>query len=77
MNSLNTEQLKDYEDNGFISPIDVLSLEETEEIKKEIEYIEKKQPDELMNKNDMILKNTANEELSKIFYKDAKKIGKY
>jgi len=48
MNSLNTEQLKDYEDNGFISPIDVLSLEEAEEIKKEIEYIEKKWPDELI-----------------------------
>ena len=48
MNSLNTEQLKDYNDNGFISPIDVLSLEETEEIKKEIEYIEKKWPDELI-----------------------------
>ena len=31
----------------------------------------------LMNKNDMILKNKANEELSKIFYKDSKKIGKY
>ena len=36
-----------------------------------------KRPVELMNKNDIILKNKANEELSKIFYKDAKKIGKY
>ena len=36
-----------------------------------------KRPLELMNKNDMIFKNKANEELSKIFYKDAKKIGKY
>jgi len=36
-----------------------------------------KRPVELMNKNDMILKNKANEELSKIFYNDAKKIGKY
>ena len=36
-----------------------------------------KRPVELMNKNDMILKNKANEELSKIFYKDAKKAGKY
>ena len=36
-----------------------------------------KRPVELMNKNDMIFKNTANEELSKIFYKDAKKIGKF
>ena len=31
----------------------------------------------LMNKDDMILKNKANEELSKIFYKNAKKIGKF
>ena len=36
-----------------------------------------KRPVELMNKNDMILKNKANEELSKIFYKDAEKVGKY
>ena len=36
-----------------------------------------KRPVELMNKNDMILKNKANEELSKIFYKDAQKIGKF
>ena len=36
-----------------------------------------KRPVELMSKNDMILKNKANEELSKIFYKDAKKIGKF
>ena len=36
-----------------------------------------KRPFELMNKNDMIFKNKANEELSKIFYKDAKKIGKF
>ena len=36
-----------------------------------------KRPVELMNKKDMILKNKANEELSKIFYKDSKKIGKY
>ena len=36
-----------------------------------------KRPIELMNKNDMMLKNKANEELSKIFYKDAKKTGKF
>ena len=32
---------------------------------------------ELMSKKDIELKNKANEELSKIFYKDAKIIGKY
>ena len=36
-----------------------------------------KRPVELMNKNDMLFKNKANEELAKIFYKDAKKIGKF
>ena len=48
MNFLNTEQLKNYEDHGFVAPIDVLSLEETTKIKEEIEYIEKKWPDELI-----------------------------
>ena len=36
-----------------------------------------KRPTELMSKKDKIFKNKANEELSKIFYKDAKKIGKF
>ena len=48
MSALNEKQVKDYDYNGFISPIDILSLEEAEEIKKEIEYIEKKWPDELI-----------------------------
>ena len=48
MSFLNEKQLKDYDNNGFIAPIDVLSLEEAEEIKKEIEHIEKKWPDELV-----------------------------
>ena len=48
MSALNGKQLKDYNDNGFVSPINVLSLEEAAEIKKEIEYIEKKWPNELI-----------------------------
>ena len=48
MSLLNAKQLKDYNNNGFISPIDILSAEATAEIKKEIEYIEKKWPDELI-----------------------------
>jgi len=36
-----------------------------------------KRPVDLMSKKDIELKNKANEELSKIFYKDAKKIGKF
>ena len=48
MSSLNEKQLKDYEDHGFVAPIDVLTLEEAKKIKEEIEYIEKKWPDELI-----------------------------
>jgi len=47
MTSLTSKQLKDYEDHGFVSPIDVLTPDEANEIKEEIEKIEKKWPDEL------------------------------
>jgi len=36
-----------------------------------------KRPVDLMSKKDIEFKNKANEELAKIFYKDAKKVGKY
>ena len=42
MSSLNSKQIKNYKDNGFVSPINILSLEEVKKIKEEIEYIEKK-----------------------------------
>ena len=45
---LNSKQLKDYYDLGYVAPIDALSLEDVKEIKKEIEYIEKIWPDELI-----------------------------
>ena len=48
MSMLSAKELKDYKDNGFVAPIDILSLKEIEEIKKEIEYIEKKWPKELV-----------------------------
>ena len=48
MSSLNSKQLKDYNNNGFVAPIDVLTSEEASEIKKEIEHIEKKWPNELV-----------------------------
>jgi len=48
MISLSTKQLKDYEDHGFVAPVDVLTIEEAKKIKEEIEYIEKKWPDELV-----------------------------
>ena len=47
MTSLTSKQLKDYEDHGFVSPIDVLTPDEANEIKVEIEKIEKRWPDEL------------------------------
>ena len=45
---LSVKELKDYKDNGFVAPIDVLSTEEVKEIREEIEHIEKKWPDELV-----------------------------
>ena len=45
--SLTADQIKDYEDNGYISPIGILSKDEANEIRKEIEFIEKKWPNEL------------------------------
>ena len=44
---LTPKQLKDYEDHGFVAPIDILTSDEANEIKKEIEKIEKKWPTEL------------------------------
>lgn len=48
MSALTSKQLKQYEDLGYVAPIDILSLEEAKEIKSEIEYIEKKWPEELI-----------------------------
>ena len=48
MSVLSNKELKNYKDNGYVAPINVLSLKEAEEIKKEIEYIEKKWPNELI-----------------------------
>ena len=42
MSSLTSDQLRQYEEEGYIAPIDVLSREEANEVKEEIELIEKK-----------------------------------
>ena len=47
MPSLTSEQLKQYENNGYVSPIEVLTKYEAKEIREEIEIIEKKWPSEL------------------------------
>ena len=39
MSMLSDKELKDYKDNGYIAPIDILSLAEAEEIKKECELL--------------------------------------
>jgi len=47
MSSLTPKQLKQYEEEGYVAPIDVLLKEEAVEIREEIELIEKKWPHEL------------------------------
>ena len=47
MSSLKSEQIKQYKNNGYVAPIDVLSKDEALEIRNEIENIEKNWPDEL------------------------------
>ena len=47
MSNLSSEQIKQYEEDGYLAPIDILSKEEANEIKEEIEIIEKKWPNEL------------------------------
>ena len=47
MTYLSSNQLKQYEDEGYLSPIDILSSSEALEAREEIELIEKKMPDEI------------------------------
>ena len=47
MTYLSSNQLKQYEDKGFVSPIDIFSKDKAKEIRNEIELIEKEMPNEL------------------------------
>ena len=47
MTYLSSNQLKQYEDEGFVSPINIFSKEKAKKIRNEIELIENKMPDEL------------------------------
>ena len=47
MSYLSSNQLKQYEDDGFVSPINIFSKDKAKEIRNEIELIEKEMPDEL------------------------------
>ena len=49
MSYLSSNQLKQYEDEGFVSPINIFSKEKANEIRDEIELIEKEIPGELDN----------------------------
>ncbi|MBD1174247.1 phytanoyl-CoA dioxygenase family protein [Pelagibacterales bacterium SAG-MED01] len=47
MSYLSSNQLKQYEDEGFVSPINIFSDAKTKKIRNEIELIESRIPDEL------------------------------
>ena len=47
MSYLSSNQLKQYKDEGFISPINIFTNEKAKKIRNEIEIIEKKMPHEL------------------------------
>ena len=49
MSYLSPNQLKQYEDEGFVSPINIFSKDKAKEIRDEIELIEKEMPEELEN----------------------------
>ena len=47
MTYLSSNQLKQYADKGFVSPINILSKDKAKKIRDEIEFIEKEIPEEL------------------------------
>ena len=47
MSKLSSNQLQEYNHNGYVAPIDILTKNETIEIRKEIEFIEQKFPNEI------------------------------
>ena len=49
MSYLSSNQLKQYEDEGFVSPINIFSKDKAKEIRNEIELIENHIPEELDN----------------------------
>ena len=49
MSYLSSNQLKQYNDEGFISPINIFPKDKAREIRNEIELIENKMPEELKN----------------------------
>jgi len=91
MSYLSSNQLKQYDDQGFVSPINIFSKDKAKEIRNEIEMIENQMPEELeksgrynahlisplLDAKDIKLKRLENENLQKIFYKGSDKKGKF
>ena len=77
MTNLSAQQIKYYNEKGYIAPIDVLSNQEASEIRKEIETIEKKWPDALAGpgRNYVHLIKNPSEKGFVSFHQDAKYIG--
>ena len=48
MSKLSSNQIQEYNSNGYVAPINILTKDEASEIRKEIEYIEKKIPEHIM-----------------------------
>ena len=49
MSKLSSNQIQEYNDKGYVAPINVLTRDEVIKIRKEIEFIEKKFPEEIEN----------------------------
>ena len=49
MSQLTADEIKQYDKDGYIAPINVLTKEEAIQARKEIELIEKEMPDEIDN----------------------------
>jgi len=49
VSKLSSNQIQEFNDKGYVAPIDVLTRDQTIKIRKEIEFIEKKFPEEIEN----------------------------
>ncbi len=54
MTYLNSNQLKQYNEEGYVAPLDILTKEEALEARNEIELIEKKCQTKLINLADIM-----------------------
>ncbi|SVE21293.1 uncharacterized protein METZ01_LOCUS474147, partial [marine metagenome] len=53
--ALKLSQIQQYNENGFLSPIDILNLDEVRKLRDEIEFIEKKWSEQIngLNRNNI------------------------